>query len=159
MSRFFLAAVSDGQWLTFCDALGFADLKAQDRYATNNQRVQQRAGLMPQLRERLALRSAADLAAVFESAGLPFAPIRKPEELYGDEHLLATGTLADITLPDGERAGQTTQTTLLPFTLDGKRLGVRMNPPTKGQHTDDVLAGLGYDAAQIEAMRVNAVVA
>ena len=157
--QIFLAAVSDGQWLTFCDALGFADLKAQDRYATNNQRVQQRAGLMPQLRERLALRSAADLAAVFESAGLPFAPIRKPEELYGDEHLLATGTLADITLPDGERAGQTTQTTLLPFTLDGKRLGVRMNPPTKGQHTDDVLAGLGYDAAQIEAMRVNAVVA
>ena len=157
--QIFLAAVSDGQWLTFCDALGFADLKAQDRYATNNQRVQQRAGLMPQLRERLALRSAADLAAVFESAGLPFAPIRKPEELYGDEHLLATGTLADITLHDGERAGQTTQTTLLPFTLDGKRLGVRMNPPTKGQHTDDVLAGLGYDAAQIEAMRVNAVVA
>ena len=157
--QIFLAAVSNTQWAVFCSEFGFDDLSADARLNTNNQRVQQRAGLMPQLRERLALRSAADLAAVFESAGLPFAPIRKPEELYGDEHLLATGTLADITLPDGERAGQTTQTTLLPFTLDGKRLGVRMNPPTKGQHTDDVLAGLGYDAAQIVAMRVNAVVA
>ncbi len=157
--QIFLAAVSDGQWLTFCDALGFADLKAQACYATNNQRVQQRLVLMPLLRERLAQRSAADLAATFERVGLPFAPIRKPEELYDDEHLLATGTLADITLPDGERAGETTQTTLLPFTLDGERLGVRLNPPTRGQHTDELLAALGYDAGQIEAMRAKAVVA
>ncbi len=157
--QIFLAAVSDGQWVTFCDALGFADLKAQARYATNNQRVQQRAELMPVLRERLASRSAADLAATFEKVGLPFAPIRKPEELYDDEHLLATGTLADITLPDGERAGQTTQTTLLPFTLGGERMGVRLNPPTKGQHTDDLLASLGYDAVQIEALRAKSVVA
>ena len=77
----------------------------------------QRPTLLPVLRERLATRSAAELAALFERAGLPFAPIRKPEELFDDEHLQATGGLADITLTDGARAGQTTQTTLLPFTL------------------------------------------
>jgi crotonobetainyl-CoA:carnitine CoA-transferase CaiB-like acyl-CoA transferase len=37
--QIFLAAVSDGQWAVFCDALGFADLKADPRYATNNERV------------------------------------------------------------------------------------------------------------------------
>ena len=37
--------------------------------------------------------------------------------------------LADITLPDGERAGQMAQTTLFPFTMDGQRLGVRLQPP------------------------------
>ena len=36
-----------------------------------------------------------------EKAGLPFAPIRRPEDLYDDEHLLATGGLADMRLPDG----------------------------------------------------------
>jgi crotonobetainyl-CoA:carnitine CoA-transferase CaiB-like acyl-CoA transferase len=151
--QIFLAAVSDAQWVTFCDALGFADLFALPQYATNNQRVQARPVLLAELRQRLAPRPAAELAALFERVALPFAPIRKPEELFDDEHLLATGGLADITLPDGERAGQTAQTTLFPFTMDGQRLGVRLQPPTLGQHTVALLGGLGYDAAQIESLR------
>ena len=156
--QIFLAAVSDAQWVTFCDMLGFLDLKADPRYASNNERVRQRAALMPALRERLANRSAADLAALFENAGLPFAPIRKPEELYDDKHLQATGGLADITLPDGERAGQTAQTPLLPFTLNGQRLNVRSDPPTLGQHTHELLSSLGYAASDIEALHRQAIV-
>jgi crotonobetainyl-CoA:carnitine CoA-transferase CaiB-like acyl-CoA transferase len=110
--QIFLAAVSDAQWATFCDALGFDDLKVKPEFQTNNQRVQARPTLMPLLRERLAQHRAAALAALFEKVGLPFAPIRKPEELYDDEHLLATGGLADITLPDGACGSATT--TLFP---------------------------------------------
>jgi len=151
--QIFLAAVSDAQWATFCDALGFTDLKADPQYANNNLRVQERSILIPLLRERLASYSASQLAALFERVGLPFAPIRKPEELYDDEHLLATGGLADITLPDGERAGQTAKTTLFPFTMDGRRLGVRLQPPTQGEHTLALLSALGYDDAGIAALR------
>jgi crotonobetainyl-CoA:carnitine CoA-transferase CaiB-like acyl-CoA transferase len=151
--QIFLAAVSDAQWVTFCEALGFADLQADPRYASNNQRVAERPALLPVLRERLAGRSASELAALLEAKGLPFAPIRRPEELFDDEHLQATGGLADITLPDGERAGQTTQTTLFPFTMDGQRLGVRLSPPTLGQHTAELLSALGFDAAQIDSLR------
>ena len=151
--QIFLAAVSDAQWATFCDALDFADLKGQPQYATNNQRVQARPVLLAALRERLATRPAAELAALFERVALPFAPIRKPEELFDDEHLLATGGLADITLPDGARAGQTAQTTLCPFTMDGQRLGVRLQPPTLGQHTAELLSGLGYDAENIKRLQ------
>ena len=156
--QIFLAAVSDAQWLTFCDALGLADLKDNPRYATNNDRVRERPTLMPLLRERLAERPAAELAALLEARDLPFAPIRKPEELFDDEHLLATGGLADIILSDGERAGQTAQTTLFPFTMDGQRLGVRLNPPTLGQHTVEVLGSLGLGAAQIESLCAQAAV-
>ena len=151
--QIFLAAVSDAQWATFCDALDFADLKADPQYANNNLRVQARASLLPVLRERLVGYSAAELTALFERVGLPFAPIRRPEELYDDEHLLAPGGLADITLPDGERAGQTAKTTLFPFTMDGHRLGVRLQPPTKGEHTSALLSALGYDDAAIAALR------
>ena len=157
--QIFLAAVSDAQWRTFCDALGFGDLRDRPEYATNNDRVRQRPTLLPVLRERLATRSAAELAALFERAGLPFAPIRKPEELFDDEHLQATGGLADITLTDGARAGQTTQTTLLPFTLAGERLGVGAQPPRMGADTAAVLAEIGYAASEIEALRAGHAVA
>ena len=157
--QIFLAAVSDAQWRTFCDALGFGDLRDRPEYATNNERVRQRPTLLPVLRERLATRSAAELAALFERAGLPFAPIRKPEDLFDDEHLQATGGLADITLTDGARAGQTTQTTLLPFTLAGERLGVGAQPPRMGADTAAVLAEIGYAASEIEALRAGHAVA
>jgi len=150
--QIFLAAVSDAQWLTFCDALGLPDLKADKALATNNERVALRPQLLATLRERLASRSASELAATMEAAGLPFAPIRKPEDLYDDPHLLATGGLADIELPDGDKAGQTVKTTLFPITLEGQRLGVRCNPPKMGEHTRELLAGLGYAAAQIDVL-------
>ena len=59
--QIFLAAVSDAQWVTFCDALGFADLKADPALMTNNQRVVVRSALLETLRERLADRSADEL--------------------------------------------------------------------------------------------------
>lgn len=157
--QIFLAAVSDAQWRTFCDALDLADLRDLPDHATNNQRVRARPTLMPVLRERLATRTAAELAALFEKVGLPFAPIRKPEELYDDPHLLATGGLSEITLTDGARAGQPAQTTLLPVTLGGERLGLGTQPPTMGRDTAALLAQLGYDAAEIEALRAGHAVA
>ncbi|HET9645980.1 MAG TPA: CaiB/BaiF CoA-transferase family protein, partial [Burkholderiaceae bacterium] len=140
--QIFLCAVSDAQWQIFCDVLGFDDLKADPALKTNNDRVRVRPQLLATLRERLAPRSAAELAEIFERAGLPFAPIRKPEDLYGDPHLLATGGLADIELPDGEQAGRKVKTTLLPITMDGVRLPVRIDPPRFGAHTQELLAGL-----------------
>ncbi len=157
--QIFLAAVSDAQWQTFCDALGFDDLKADPALALNNARVEQRATLLPLLAERLKRWSAAELSARFEAVGLPFAPISKPEDLYDDPHLLATGGLADVVLPDGPRAGQTVKTTLFPLTLAGERLGVRLSPPVLGSHTDALLTGLGYGAVEIDHLRTKAVVA
>lgn len=141
----FLAVVSDSQWTSFCAAFGFADLQADARLQTNNQRVQARDWMMPLLRERLAAFSAAELSAVFERQGLPFAPITAPQDLFDDPHLLQTGGLAPLTLEDGRE----TRVPLLPLLLDGERPGVRLQPPKRGQHTAELLAELGYSAAQI----------
>jgi crotonobetainyl-CoA:carnitine CoA-transferase CaiB-like acyl-CoA transferase len=157
--QIFLAAVSDAQWKVFCNALGFQDLLADPEFATNNDRVRQRPRLMPVLRERLAARTAAELADIFERHGLPFAPIRKPEELFDDPHLQATGGLADVRLTDGPRAGETAKATLAPITMAGQRLGVRLHPPRMGEHTAELLQGLGYTDGDIAGMRERQVVA
>ena len=146
--QIFLAVVSDTAWALFCDAFGFADLKADVRLASNNDRVRARDWMMPLLRERLADRSASELAATFERHGLPFAPITRPEELLDDPHLLATGGLAPVTLPDGRQ----TRTVLLPLLLDGARLGVRSAPPQLGEHNHELLASLGYGDAEIQKL-------
>ncbi|MNY39006.1 Formyl-coenzyme A transferase [compost metagenome] len=151
--------MSDSQWVTFCDAFGFDDLKQDPAMATNNDRVRLRPTLLADLRQRLARFGAAELAAIFERIGLPFAPIVKPEELYDDPHLLATGGLADIRLPDGERAGQMAGAALFPLMMDGERLGVRRHPPVLGADTNELLQGLGYDAGQIAALREQGAVA
>ena len=157
--QIFLAAVSDAQFATFCDALGFDDLRADPALKTNNDRVRQRPQLLATLRERLAHRSAAELAGLFERHGLPFAPIRRPEDLLDDPHLRATGGLVDIELPDGADAGRKVKTTPLPITMAGERLPVRLQPPRFGAHTRELLAGLGYADAQIDDFRTRAVVA
>ncbi|WP_096696181.1 CaiB/BaiF CoA-transferase family protein [Polaromonas sp. AER18D-145] len=157
--QIFLAAVSDAQWLTFCDVLGFPDLKAEPELATNNLRVALRPRLLKTIAERIAGRSAAELSAIMEKAGLPFAPIRRPEDLLDDEHLLATGGLADVRLPDGPKAGESVKTTLFPITMGGQRLGVRLHPPRLGEHTRELLEGLGLGASEIDALRAQAVVA
>jgi crotonobetainyl-CoA:carnitine CoA-transferase CaiB-like acyl-CoA transferase len=87
-----------------------------------------------------------------ERAGLPFAPIRKPEDLYDDPHLKATGGLADVRLPDGEKAGETVKTTLLPITMAGSRLGVRLDPPKRGEHTRELLSELGLTTDEIDEL-------
>ena len=153
--QIFLAAVSDTQWATFCDVLGFADLKADARYVDNNARVLLRAELLPELRHRLCNFTAAELTQIFETAGLPFAPIVKPEALFDDPHLQATGGLADVRLTDGKRAGQTARAALLPFTMDGQRLGVRRQPPLQGENTDELLVGLGLESETIERLRAS----
>src|SRR6185437_7138907 len=67
--QIFLAAVSDAQFAVFCDALGFADLKADPLLATNNDRVRMRPTLLATLGERLASHSATALAEIFERHG------------------------------------------------------------------------------------------
>jgi len=152
--QIFLAAVSDTQWAIFCKAFEFNDLWDDPRLKTNNDRVRAREWLIPMLRSRLAGHSAAELTALFEQNGLPFAPITRPEALFDDPHLNATGGLAPLTLPDGRH----TTVPLLPFTLGGERAGVRLDPPKLGAHTGELLAELGYSPAEIESLKSKGII-
>ncbi|CAN5400387.1 CaiB/BaiF CoA-transferase family protein [soil metagenome] len=153
--QIFLAAVSDKQWKIFCTAFGLADMLADPRLKTNNDRVLARDWMIPILRSHLADRSAAELSEVFERNELPFAPITKPQELFDDPHLNATGGLAPVRMNDGSMS----KVPLLPLTIGGARPGIRQQPPTLGEHGDALLREVGYSDAEIDRFKAEQITA
>jgi crotonobetainyl-CoA:carnitine CoA-transferase CaiB-like acyl-CoA transferase len=134
----FLGVVTDSQWAVFGRAFDLGGLADDPRLATNTLRVQARSWMLPALREIVKQHTAQSLQNVFEREGLPYAPIVRPEQLFDDPHLIASGGLADLTLDTGE----TTPVPLLPLLLGGRHLKPRMKLPKVGEHNREV-AGSG----------------
>ena len=84
----------------------------------------------------------AQLMGLCAEAGLPFAPISRPEDLSDDAHLTASGGLVEVTVPDGEFAGEKAALPALPVAIGGSRPALLRDVPTAGQHTEEILAEL-----------------
>jgi crotonobetainyl-CoA:carnitine CoA-transferase CaiB-like acyl-CoA transferase len=153
--RLFVGVVTDTQWIIFCREFGLADLAADARLRSNASRVAERAWLLPRLAEALKKFTKADLAAKLEAIGLPFAPISKPWDLLDDPHLKASGGLLETRASGGRSFHAPT----LPLALDGKRLPKRLEPPEIGEGARELLAGLGYTAAQVDELRAQGSIA
>lgn len=137
--QLFIGAVSDKQFNTLCDVLQRPDLAADPALATNAMRVAVRPALLERLGEILKDHRVEALSPKLEAAGIPYAPIMRPEQLLEDPHLKASGGLVPMQTEDGG----TTDVVLLPLLMGGRRPGVRMPLPGIGEHNDEILAGLG----------------
>ena len=144
----FVGVVSDSLWEKFCKAFGLAELAASEEFRTNSQRVLARDTLLPQVRDLFKRYTKAELVEKLERTGLPFAPIGRPEDMFEDPHLLASGGLGDVTLPDGRE----TRLPLLPVELGGNRPSRGGALPRPGEHTLEVLRALGYSGTEIDAL-------
>ncbi|MBN3798555.1 CaiB/BaiF CoA-transferase family protein [Burkholderia sp. Ac-20392] len=136
--QLFIGAVSDRQFVTLCDVLACPGLAAEPEFATNAQRVAVRPRLLERLGAILKDHRAAELSPKLEAAGIPYAPIVRPEQLLDDPHLKASGGLVPMQTDDGH----TTDVVLLPITMGGRRPGVRQALARVGEHTQEVLARL-----------------
>ncbi|MFP3369506.1 CaiB/BaiF CoA transferase family protein [Pseudomonas sp. SIMBA_068] len=143
--QMFVAATGEGQWHALCQVLGQTALLDDPTLASNNDRVLQRPRLLAHLAEVFAPLDAGQLALQLEANGIPFAPIRRPEELFDDPHLQQSGGMADLQLEDGSH----TPMPLLPLSLDGQRLQPRRAIARIGEHTRQVMRELGYSDAHI----------
>jgi len=143
--QMFVAATGEGQWHALCRVLGQTALLDDPTLGSNNDRVLQRPRLLAHLAEVFAPLDAGQLAVQLEANGIPFAPIRRPEELFEDPHLLQSGGMAELQLEDGSH----TPMPLLPLSLDGQRLQPRRAIARIGEHTRQVMRELGYSDAHI----------
>ena len=144
----FIGVVTDSLWEKFCALFGLDELWADEALRINNARVQARDRIIPVIRDMVKSYTSSEIIAKLEGTGLPFAPIAKPEDMFDDPHLNASGGLEPVRLPDGSE----TMLPLIPIEMNGHRLGVSSAIPQIGENTSSILIALGYDDAQIDAM-------
>ena len=150
----FVGVVSDSQWRSFCETFELQTLADDDSLRHNGDRVEARDRIIPVVRELFGRITRADLMEKLEACGLPYAHIARPEDLFDDPHLTASGALLPVTLPDGSSA-------LLPTTpieMNGRKPGLSRDLPASGQHTAEVLREIGYDAAALAELEADDVI-
>ncbi len=150
--QYFIVAVgNDGLWQKFCAAVGRPELAGDERFKTNKDRVAQRDVLIPLLEEILAADTATAWAEKLEAAGVPAGPIYSLDQVWSDPHVLAREMVVEVEHPTLGTIKQPG----FPIKFSDTPGTVRTAPPLLGQHTDAVLARLGYSAEEIERMRQN----
>jgi len=146
--KVFVGVVTDSQWKIFCEAFDLRDFLADPGLKTNPQRVEARSRIIPVVAGVFRGLTKSEVMLRCEQLGLPFAPITRPEDLFDDPHLNASGGLVPLELPNGV----TSKAPTLPLEMNGRRLGNRRGLPQVGEHTRELLVELGYGEAEIERL-------
>jgi formyl-CoA transferase/CoA:oxalate CoA-transferase len=146
-----VAVGSEAIWARFVQAIGAPHLAEDPRFATNPDRVRHREVLLPLLEPVFATRSTAEWSRILEAAGVPAGPIYLLSDLFNDPQVRHRNMVVEMTHP---RAGQIKQTGV-PVKLSETPGRLEAPPPVLGEHTDRILAELGYSEAQRSAMRAD----
>jgi crotonobetainyl-CoA:carnitine CoA-transferase CaiB-like acyl-CoA transferase len=149
-----LAVGNDGQFAKFCAVAGRPELAADARFAQNADRVRHRETLVPMLAAVMRTRTRADWLAALEAAKVPCGPINDLAEVFADPQVRARGMTTTLPHP---LAGEV-ELVASPIRLDATPVQMRRAPPLLGEHTDEVLAAFGVDAAARAALRAAGVI-
>ena len=147
-SQIFVSIVGEEHWRDFWTEFGKSEWLSDPATQDNLGRVAARPRFLPVIAGLLKARDAAELSAIFERLGLPFAPVNTPHDLFEDPHLNASGGLYQMTLTSGQGA----KTPALPMSFDGRRLPKRLDPPKVGEHSAAILKDIGLSPDQIEKL-------
>ena len=145
----FVGVTSDRHWKRFCEIFGLEELGADPRLTTNNDRIAQRSWLIPELKRVMSNLTQEEIFHLCDKAGIPFAPIAKPGDLFEDPQLNKGGGLLPTTL----KGGIQTKLPRIPVRLGVYDFGLRSNPPDVGEGCEEVLESVGMSKEEIAQLR------
>lgn len=141
----FVGITTDETWHRFCDVFDRPDLRQRADFATNALRRTHRQELDQIVAAMFLTLSTDELVAKCLKARVPFGPLGRPEDLFDDPHLLATGQLVKTHLPDNTEA----MIPSLPLRLESWVPVPEVTLPAPGDDTAEILAGLGLSHEEI----------
>lgn len=150
----FIGVTSDRHWQRMCAAFGFADWAGDQRLATNQERIDQRDWFLPELQNRMARLKKSELMILAEKAGIPFAPVARPQDLFEDPQLNQSGSLATTKLPGGGAA----KLPKIPLRMDQWPFDLRLDPPAIGQGSRELYKACGFAEEEIRRLVLDGVV-
>ena len=149
-----VAVGSDRLWERFCQGIRREDLREHPDYATNGDRVRNRASLVPLLQELFLTRPVAEWAEDLHGASVPCGPINDVAEVFADPQLLHRQMYVEMAHPT---LGSIKQTGI-PIKFSQTPGGLDRPPPLLGQHNDEILRTLGYSDGDIRRLEDQSVI-
>jgi len=147
---FILGVANEKQWGLLCDMMNRADLKADERFASNGKRVTNRAALVDELNKAFAQKNVDDWLADLVKAGLPCGRINSVPDVFAHPQSQAR----EMILETEHASAGTVRLPGFPYKFSHTPAEIQKPPPTLGQHTEDVLTGLlGYSVESVTSLR------
>jgi crotonobetainyl-CoA:carnitine CoA-transferase CaiB-like acyl-CoA transferase len=149
-----LVVGNDGQFAKLCDTLGNPAWASDERFNNNAQRIQNLTLLMDLLRAEFSKWQRSDIISALDNAGVPCGPINSVAEVFEDPQIKAREMLRYVPHPSGVDVPQVAT----PMKFSEAQLPNCNPPPLLGQHSSEILHELGYNEANIKALRVAGVI-
>ena len=149
-----IAAGGEGNWRRLCEALGRPDLLEDPDLRVEADRFRARPRLNAELARTLVTRPSAEWLESFDRAGVPAGPIYAIDEVFADPHVAHLG----MSVPVRHAARGEVSVVRTPITLTRTPAAVVTASPDPGEHSDQVLSELGYDAGAIARLRADCVI-
>lgn len=144
----FLGITSDRHWKRMCAVFTFDDWAEDERLTSNQGRIEARDWFLPELQKRIRALEKKQVMALAEKAGIPFAPVNRPQDLFEDLHMNQSGGLVETRTPKGD----TVKLPKIPLRLGGSSFALRRHPPGIGEGSRALYRTCGYSDEQIDAL-------
>jgi formyl-CoA transferase len=151
-----IAANTDDQWRLLAAHLGRADLLDHPDFVTREDRKLNRHRLRAELETVLTTRKAETWAEELATIGVPAGAVMSLPAILAHPQITSRDLIGRFV--DVPGVGHAVDLVRLGALIDGVRPGVTTPPPILGQHSDAILADLGYDEDQIETLRAEGVI-
>jgi len=144
-----IAVAGNETWYRLCDALNKPEWKKNSQYADNADRAKSRDHLNDKISDVICQKTSAEWVEILTEAGVPCGPIYKIDEMFADPQVQHLGIAQPLnTVPFGE-----THALGQPVNLERTPSKLVASPPTRGQHTHEILQEIEIDSSEFQTLK------